>query len=79
MLDEGQLEAINNAVDRSVSGLAYTQSLMNALRGWASSVGASQRWAQGSSSGPDLLLTAAHVLRPDGARSNPATSKTSRW
>jgi Trypsin-like peptidase domain len=63
--DEGQLQAINNAFDGSVAGLPYVQSLMNATR----RVGLIRQGLTGLGSGflvgPDLLLTAAHVIRRD--------------
>jgi Trypsin-like peptidase domain len=74
--EEGQLEAVNNAVDRSVSGLAYAQSLMNALR----RVGLVRRGhsevGSGFLVGPDLLLTAAHVIWPKGRELLPSDIDT---
>jgi S1-C subfamily serine protease len=70
-LDQGQLESINNAVDTSVAGVALARSMMNALR----RVGLVSRGQSGLGSGflvgPDLLLTAAHVVLPRGRELEP--------
>jgi S1-C subfamily serine protease len=75
-LDHAQLESINNAVDKSVSGLAYMRSLMNALRRVGLVSRGQSPVGSGFLVGPDLLLTAAHVVLPRGREVEPRDLET---
>ena len=75
-LDQAQLESINNAVDKSVSGLAYMRSLMNALRRVGLVSRGQSPVGSGFLVGPDLLLTAAHVVLPRGRELEPQDLET---
>ncbi|MER7555873.1 serine protease [Nocardioides sp. NPDC126508] len=63
---EGQLEAINVASGGSVDMEAYAQTILNARRRVALVRRGQAAVGSGFLVGPDLLLTAEHVLRIDG-------------
>jgi hypothetical protein len=63
---EGQLEAINLASGGSVDMEAYAQTILNARRRVALVRRGQSAVGSGFLVGPDLLLTAEHVIRVDG-------------
>jgi hypothetical protein len=63
---DGQLEAINLASGASLPLEAYAQTILSARRRVALLRRGQSPVGSGFLVGPDLLLTAAHVIRPDG-------------